>query len=104
MRDRISAAQRSGEVKSPMDTFSIEADAASKLAISLINGKDPASLGFTLQPFADPQKPDHKIQAQLLPAEVITQANVKRVVDSGALTKEEVCKGIEDACSKVGLG
>jgi len=83
---------------------SLEADAASKLAISLINGKDPASLGFTLQPFADPQKPEHKIQAQLLPAEVITQANVKRVVDAGALKKEEVCKGIEDACSKVGLG
>jgi D-xylose transport system substrate-binding protein len=83
---------------------SLEADAASKLAISLINGKDPSTLGFTLAPFADPQKPDHKIQAQLLPAEVITQANVKRVVDAGALKQDEVCKGIEDACSKVGLG
>lgn len=33
MRERIAAAQRSGEVKSPLDTFSIEADAASNLLI-----------------------------------------------------------------------
>src|ERR1051326_5499131 len=33
MRERIAAAQRSGEVKSPMDTFSIEADAANNLLI-----------------------------------------------------------------------
>ena len=29
---------------------------------------------------------------------MITQANVKDVIDAGALKKEEVCKGIEDAC------
>ena len=32
------------------------------------------------------------------------EANVKDVVDAGALKKEEVCKGIEDQCAKVGLG
>jgi len=82
----------------------LEADAAAKLAILLIQGKDPASAGLTLAPFADPQAPGHKVQALLLPAQVITQANVKDVVDAGALTKEDICKGIESACSKVGLG
>lgn len=33
MKERIAAAQRSGEIKSPMDTFSIEADAAANLLI-----------------------------------------------------------------------
>lgn len=33
MQDRISASQRSGEIRSPMDTFSIEADQASNLLI-----------------------------------------------------------------------
>jgi type II secretory pathway component GspD/PulD (secretin) len=33
MQDRISAGQRSGEIKSPMDTFSIEADSANNLLI-----------------------------------------------------------------------
>ena len=32
---------------------------------------------MTLAPFDDPQSPSHKIQALLLPAQVITQANVK---------------------------
>ena len=82
----------------------LEADAAAKLAILLIQGKDPASAGLTLAPFADPQAPGHKVQALLLPAQVITQANVKDVVDAGALTTEDICKGIESACSKVGLG
>lgn len=33
MRERIAASQRAGEVRSPMDTFSIESDAASNLLI-----------------------------------------------------------------------
>lgn len=81
----------------------LEAQAAAQLAIALIQGKDPASVGLTLSDFSDPKDPNHKIQALLLPAQVITQANVKDVVDAGALTQEELCKGIEDACSKLGL-
>jgi D-xylose transport system substrate-binding protein len=81
----------------------IEAQAAAQLAIALIQGKDPAQAGLTLAPFADPQAPNHKIQALLLPAQVITQANVKDVIDAGALTAAEVCKNIEDACTKLGI-
>jgi D-xylose transport system substrate-binding protein len=82
----------------------LEAGAAAQLAIALISGKDPSSAGLTLSPFEDPQSPEHKLQALLLPTNVITQSNVKDVVDAGALKKEEVCKGIEDQCSKFGLG
>lgn len=81
----------------------LEAQAAAQLAIALIQGKDPAAVGLTLSDFEDPESPDHKIQALLLPAQVITQANVQDVIDAGALTKDELCKGIEDACSKLGL-
>ena len=81
----------------------LEAQAAAQLAIALIAKKDPSTAGLTLAPFSDPQAPKHKLQALLLPAQVITQANLKDVVDAGALTTADICKGITDACSKVGL-
>lgn len=81
----------------------LEAGAAAQLAIALISGKDPSTAGLTLAPFEDPQSPSHKLQALLLPSQVITKSNVKDVVDSGALTTAEICKGITDACAKVGL-
>ena len=81
----------------------LEANAAAQLAIALIGGKNPSAAGLTLSPFADPQKSSHKLQALLLPTVVITQANVKDVVDAGALKTTEICKGIETACAKVGL-
>jgi D-xylose transport system substrate-binding protein len=81
----------------------LEAQAAAQLAIALIGNKNPSSAGLTLSPFADPQKADHKLQALLLPSEVITQANLKDVVDAGALKTTDICKGIEAACGKVGL-
>src|SRR4029453_12838829 len=53
----------------------LEAHAAAQLAIVLAQGKDPADAGLTLSPFDDPEAPDHNLQALLLPAQVITQAN-----------------------------
>jgi D-xylose transport system substrate-binding protein len=81
----------------------LEAQAAAQLAIALIQGKDPAAAGMSLNPFDDPNKPDHKIQALLLPSQVITQANVDDVVKAGALKAAEICKNIEDQCSKLGI-
>ncbi len=81
----------------------LEANAAAQLAIALIAGKDPSEAGLTLTDFPDPKDANHKIQALLLPAQVITQANVSDVIKAGALTKAEVCKGIEDACTKLGV-
>src|SRR4029077_18896447 len=54
----------------------LEAGAADQLGIALIENKAPASAGMTLQDFADPESPNHQIKALLLPAQVITQANV----------------------------
>jgi D-xylose transport system substrate-binding protein len=81
----------------------LEANAASQLAIALIEGKDPASAGMTFSKFDDPQSPSHNIQALLLPTEVITQANVDDVVKAGALTTADICKNIESDCAKLGL-
>jgi D-xylose transport system substrate-binding protein len=81
----------------------LEAAAASQLAIILAQGKDPADAGLTLSPFDDPEAPDHNLQALLLPTEVITQANVQDVIDAGALTADEVCKGIESDCESLGI-
>jgi len=81
----------------------LEAQAAAQLAIALIGGKDPASAGLTLSKFDDPKAPNHNLQALLLPTHVITQANVQEVVDAGALTVADICKGIESQCAALGL-
>lgn len=81
----------------------LEAQAAAQLAIALIQGKDPADAGLVLADFADPTAPDHKLQALLLPAQVITQANIQTVIDAGALTAADLCKNIESACAKLGI-
>jgi D-xylose transport system substrate-binding protein len=81
----------------------LEAQAAAELAIALAQGKDPASVGLTLEPFTDPQSASHKLQALLLPAQVITQANVSDVIKAGALTAADVCKGVEAACTTLGI-
>jgi D-xylose transport system substrate-binding protein len=82
----------------------LEANAAAQLAIALIQGTDPAKAGMTLAPFDDPNKPSHKIQALLLPSQVITQANVDDVIKAGALSASQVCKGVESQCSDLGIG
>ena len=81
----------------------IEANAAAALAIALIGGKEPASVGLTLSKFDDPTKPSRNIQALLLPAQVITQANVQDVINAGALTQAQVCKGVEAQCTALGI-
>ncbi len=80
-----------------------EADAASKLAIALIKGEDPAAAGLTLTKFDDPSSPSHAIQALLLKPTVITSKNVQDVVSAGALTAAEICKGIQSLCDKAGV-
>ncbi len=81
----------------------LEADAAAKLAIALVNGTDVSSAGLTLTKFDDPQLPSHNIQALLLKPAVITKANVKDVVTAGALTVADICKGITAQCKAAGL-
>jgi D-xylose transport system substrate-binding protein len=80
----------------------LEADAASKLAIALIKGEDPNKAGVTLTDFKDP-KANRTLKAALLKPEAITIANVKDVIDAGALTAAQICQGIEADCTKAGI-
>jgi D-xylose transport system substrate-binding protein len=79
-----------------------EADAASKLAIALINGTDPTAAGLTLADFQDP-KGNRTLKAVLLDPTVITKANVQDVITAGALTQAQICKGITTQCAAAGL-
>jgi D-xylose transport system substrate-binding protein len=81
----------------------LEATAAAQLAIALIGGKDPAAAGLTLTKFDDPKAPSHDLQALLLPAQVITQANIMDVVKAGALTTTQICQGIAADCAKLSI-
>ncbi|HLY35071.1 MAG TPA: substrate-binding domain-containing protein [Jatrophihabitantaceae bacterium] len=80
-----------------------EAAAASKLAIALATGKDPASAGLTFQSFQDP-KGNRTLQAVLLTPEVITKDKVKDVISAGALTAAQICTGAYAAdCTAAGI-
>ena len=81
----------------------VEAQAAAALAIALMQGKTPAQAGLTMTNFPDPKLASHKIQALLLPPQVITQANIKDVTDTGILTVAQVCANITAACQVLGL-
>ena len=81
----------------------LEAQAAAALAIALIQGKTPAQAGLTVAKFADPKSASHNLQALLLPPQVITQANIKDVTNTGILTVAQVCQNITAACQTLGL-
>ena len=80
-----------------------EANAAAALAIALVAGTDPSKAGLTLTKFTDPQSASHNLQALLLPAQVITQANVGDVIKAGALTAADICKGIQSQCDALNI-
>ncbi len=61
----------------------LEADAAARLAAALVSGKEEAVAAMHLTTFDDPASPAHRLRAVLLPAEVITQANVADVPTTG---------------------
>ncbi len=79
-----------------------EADAASKLAIDLIKGNTADAKKLASGSLKDP-KNGRTIPSLLLPAEVITKDNVQDVIDAKALTKAQICKGIESVCASAGL-
>ena len=81
---------------------SLEAAAASKLAIALIKGQTPAAAGLTMAAFDDPTG-KRTLQAVLLTPVSITKANVQDVIKAGALTAAQVCKGIKSVCTKAGI-
>jgi D-xylose transport system substrate-binding protein len=81
----------------------LEATATARVAAALMAGKTPAAAGVTLSRFVDPVLPGRNLRALLLPAQVITQANVQDVVKAGALTTADICQDITQACAGIGL-
>jgi D-xylose transport system substrate-binding protein len=79
-----------------------EANAAATLAIDLIHGNTKAADTLASQPFHDPQN-GRTIKAILLTPEVIFKNNIDDVIKAGAVTKAEICKGIESSCKAAGL-
>jgi D-xylose transport system substrate-binding protein len=99
--DNIISGQQSMTV---FKNVKLEANAAAQLAIALMTGKDPSAAGMTLTDFADPESANHQIKALLLPAQVITQANIMDVVNAGALTVADICKGsYASQCDALGV-
>jgi D-xylose transport system substrate-binding protein len=83
-------------------SYAQEADAASKLAIALVKGTDPTQAGVTLTDFQDP-KGNRTLKAFLLPAQIVTKANVKVVVDSGQVAATALCNGLQTQCTAAGI-
>jgi D-xylose transport system substrate-binding protein len=83
-------------------SYAQEAAAASKLAIALVKGQDASSAGVTLTKFHDPTG-NRDLQAYLLPAQIVTKANVKIVVDAGQVKAADLCKGYTSQCKAAGI-
>jgi D-xylose transport system substrate-binding protein len=79
----------------------LEADAASKLAIALINGEDASSLATGS--VTDPDTNEDVPSALATPVWV-TVDNIQTVFDDGFATVEDVCTGeVEKACADAGI-
>ena len=79
-----------------------EADAASKLAIALVKGDTTTAKAMATGSLKDPQeRPDDPVSAAR--PEAITKSNIKDVVDAGAVTATDLCKGITTLCSQAGV-
>jgi D-xylose transport system substrate-binding protein len=79
-----------------------EAKAAADLAIALIKGDTAAADALATGSLDDPEN-GRTIPSVLLTPDVITKDTVQKVIDAGALTREQICKGIESACTQAGL-
>ncbi len=79
-----------------------EANAAAELAIALINGDDAKAKSLASGELEDPEN-GRTIPSLLLVPEAITIDNIQTVVDAGAVTKEDLCKGVEKQCEKAGI-
>jgi D-xylose transport system substrate-binding protein len=79
-----------------------EANAAAALALALIKGDKSKAGSLAAQKLHDPIG-NRDIPSYLLKAESIFKDNVKDVINAGALTAADICKGIEAACKKAGI-
>ena len=74
--------------------FQLEADAASKLAIDLVNKKKPSF----------DKKDTYGVPFQALEPIVIKKADVQKLIDAKAVKYSDVCTGdVKAACDKAGI-
>ena len=77
-----------------------EADAASALAIAIAKGEKPTTATGTV---TDPES-KKDVASVLLTPESITKENVKKVIDDGFVTKDELCTAaFAKACTDAGI-
>lgn len=79
-----------------------EADAAAQLAIALVNGDDAKAASLASGSLHDPEN-GRDIPSLLLVPQAITISNIQDVIDAGAVTAADLCKGVEQACTKAGI-
>jgi D-xylose transport system substrate-binding protein len=80
-----------------------EAEATAKLAAALAKGDKAAADKIATDESDDPTG-KRKVKSVLLEPFMITKADVKRVIDEGYVTAEEVCTGeLKAACTEVGI-
>jgi D-xylose transport system substrate-binding protein len=79
---------------------SLEAKAASDLAIAIINGDDPSSIATAT---VNDSKLGVDVPSVLATPVWITSDNVQDVVTAGQASAADICKGIEDLCKKYGV-
>ncbi|WP_024874557.1 sugar ABC transporter substrate-binding protein [Saccharomonospora piscinae] len=81
-----------------------EAEATAKLAAALAEGDTAAADEIAGDVSADPEG-DREVASVLLEPYLITKDSVKRVVDEGYVSAEDVCiKDVADVCSELGIG
>jgi D-xylose transport system substrate-binding protein len=79
-----------------------EADAASKLAIALAKGDTAGADALATTTLHD-SKANRDIKYVALVPTSITKANIKDVLTAGAVTKADLCKGVEALCTAAGI-
>ena len=79
-----------------------EASAAARLAIALVNN-DTATASSLASSTLHDAKGNRDIPYVLLVPDSITKTNIKTVIDAGAVTRADLCKGIEATCTAVGV-
>jgi D-xylose transport system substrate-binding protein len=79
-----------------------EADAASKLAIALAKGDKAGADALATTTLKD-TKANRDIKYVALVPTAITKANIKDVITAGAVTKADLCKGVEALCTAAGI-
>jgi D-xylose transport system substrate-binding protein len=81
----------------------LEADAASQLAIALIQGDEAAAAELATGSVPDPDTGEDVPSALITPVWV-TVENMQQVFDDGYATVEDVCSGeVEQACTDAGI-